>query len=74
MRVTVKLFATLREGRFKVENQELPAQSLVQDVMERLQIEPEGVAIILVNGRDSRFEAELKDGDTISLFPPVGGG
>lgn len=74
MQVTVKLFATLREGRFKVENQELPVRSLVQDVMERLQIEPEGVAIILVNGRDSRFEAELKDGDTISLFPPVGGG
>lgn len=74
MRVTVKLFATLREGRFKAENQELPDRAIVQDLLERLQIKSEGIAIILINGRDSEFEAELKEGDTISLFPPVGGG
>ncbi|MDI6812013.1 MAG: MoaD/ThiS family protein [Desulfitobacteriaceae bacterium] len=74
MRVTIKLFATLREGRFKVENWELPARASVKDVLERLGIKSEGIAIILVNGRDTQVEYELQEGDAISLFPPVGGG
>ena len=74
MRVTVKLFATFREGRFKVEERELPQESRLLDVLQPLNIKPEEIAICLVNGRNVNEKHFLKDGDTIALFPPVGGG
>ena len=74
MRVTVKLFATFREGRFKVEERELPQESRLLDVLQPLNIKPEEIAICLVNGRNVNELHVLKDGDTIALFPPVGGG
>ncbi|KGK82415.1 molybdenum cofactor biosynthesis protein MoaD [Desulfosporosinus sp. HMP52] len=74
MRVTVKLFATFRDGRFKVEERELPQGSNVLNILEPLNIKPDEVAICLVNGRDVNAQHFLNDGDTIALFPPVGGG
>lgn len=74
MQVTVKLFATFRDGRFKEKSWELADGTVVQDVLVQLQIEPSEVAILLVNGRDAKAQTELRDGDTLALFPPVGGG
>lgn len=74
MKVTIKLFATLRDGRFKVENRELPKESRVKDILSSLGIAPGEVAICLVNGRDVNDNHVLSDGDTLALFPPVGGG
>lgn len=74
VRVTVKLFATFREDRFKVEERDLPEESRVIDVLRPLNIKPEEVAICLVNGRHTDEKHLLDDGDTIALFPPVGGG
>ncbi|MHB8075139.1 MoaD/ThiS family protein [Desulfosporosinus fructosivorans] len=74
MRVTVKLFATFRDGRFKVEERELPEETRLLDVLQPLNIKPEEVAICLVNGKNVNEQQVLKDGDTIALFPPVGGG
>jgi sulfur carrier protein len=72
--VTVKLFASFRDGRFKVEERDLLEESRVLDVLEPLNIRPEEIAICLVNGRNVNEKYVLKDGDTIALFPPVGGG
>lgn len=74
MRVTVKLFATFRDGRFKVEERELPEDTSLLEVLQPLDIKPEEIAICLVNGRNVNEQHILKDGDTIALFPPVGGG
>ena len=74
MRVTVKLFATFRDGRFKVEERDLPEESQVLDLLEPLNILPEEIAICLVNGRNVDEKHVLKAGDTLALFPPVGGG
>lgn len=74
MQVNVKLFATLREGRFKQEVTELENSSSVLDVLKKYELPLEEVAICLVNGRDADNEHVLKNGDTVSLFPPVGGG
>ena len=74
MRVKVKLFATLREGRQKVIDMELPEDSTVQEIIDDLKIEKSEVAIMLINGRDGDFIRKLSDGDIIALFPPVGGG
>lgn len=74
MRITIKLFATFRDGRFKVEERELPEESQVGDVLKSLGITLEEVAICLVNGRDANEHSILGERDTLSLFPPVGGG
>ena len=74
MRVTIKLFATFREGRFKVEERDLPDGSCIVDALHRINIKPEEIAICLLNGKDANEHNVLNDGDTLALFPPVGGG
>lgn len=74
MKVNVKLFATLREGRFKEESAEMQDNSRVMDVIQKYNLPFEEVAICLVNGRDADNERILQNGDTVALFPPVGGG
>ncbi|MDA8229425.1 MAG: MoaD/ThiS family protein [Desulfitobacterium hafniense] len=74
MHVTIKLFATFRDGRPKVEIRELPEETCVKDILQSLGIAAEEVAICLVNGRDANEHSQLVDGDTLALFPPVGGG
>ncbi|MDR3584143.1 MAG: MoaD/ThiS family protein [Desulfosporosinus sp.] len=74
MRVTIKLFATFRDGRFKVEERDFPEGSCVLDVIQPLGIKPEEIAICLLNGKDANEHKVLKEGDTLALFPPVGGG
>lgn len=74
MRVTIKLFATFRDGRFKVEERDLPEGSCVLDVLQPMDIKAEEIAICLLNGKDANEHNVLNDGDTLALFPPVGGG
>lgn len=74
MEVNVKLFATLRDGRFKEEKAKLEDNTPIKDVINKYNIPVEEVRICLVNGRDADFNQSLKNGDTLSLFPPVGGG
>lgn len=74
MHITIKLFATFREGRFKVEEWELPEGTKAEEILRRLNIKSGEVAILLINGRDAAPDKTLNPGDIISLFPPVGGG
>ena len=72
--ITVKLFANLREGREK--QYQFPPEGMQKagDVINRLGISAEEVAILLINGRHSKPEDALKDGDLVALFPASGGG
>jgi molybdopterin converting factor small subunit len=73
MHIEVRLFATLRKGRFKRETFEYESSTPAY-ILSQLNIPHEDVAILLVNGRDGSFDQPLNDGDTVSIFPPVGGG
>lgn len=72
--IEVRLFATLREGRGKV--QHLPAAdfSTAGDIIRYLNIPMEEVAILLVNGFHKKTDEPVKADDIVALFPPVGGG
>jgi len=74
MQVTVKLFATLRQGRFDIDKFDLPPQTKVIDVIQRIGIPQKEVTLIFINGRHGDFSSELHEGDTLAMFPPVGGG
>lgn len=74
MKVNVKLFATLRDGRFKEKATHLEENSRVLDVINKYELPMDEVSICLVNGRDADTNQVLQNGDTVSIFPPVGGG
>ena len=74
MKIKVRLFATLREGRGKEVWLDLPAGSMADAVIKGLNITDQDVAILMVNGRDADRHRILVEGDYVSIFPPVGGG
>lgn len=74
MKIEMRLFATLREGRGKVLPMEVAEGTQVGEVTDSLGIAREDIAILLVNGRDAALERPLQEGDAVSVFPPVGGG
>lgn len=74
LQVVVKLFATFREGRQKIQTLELAEGSTPEDIFKLIGLETSEVAILLINGRDGKPDSCLKNGDTLALFPPVGGG
>ncbi|MBS3901630.1 MAG: MoaD/ThiS family protein [Dethiobacter sp.] len=74
LKITVKLFATLRHNRFKVAEHEYFAAPTILAVAEELKIPREELALTMVNGVLVPVEHLLQDGDTLSIFPPVGGG
>jgi len=79
MEIEVKLFATLRDylpkgsSRFSCK-MGVDDSTRVQDILSRLKIPEEIPKIILINGVHGKKEQMLKDGDVLSVFPPVAGG
>ena len=74
MRVTVKLFATFRTGRFNAEMREYPPGTAVGHILEELDLPEKELGAIFVNYRHAEKDYELKEGDVVSIFPLVGGG
>lgn len=72
--IEVRLFATFREGRGKIVAMAPGNIEKASDILDRLNIPYEDVAIYLINGFHSKLDAPVKDGDVLAIFPPVGGG
>ncbi len=74
MVVTVKLFATFRAGRFDVARLEQPDRATIADVVDGLRIPRHEIGVVLVGGRHADLSQGLSGGETVSIFPLVGGG
>jgi molybdopterin converting factor small subunit len=74
MYINVRLFATLRDGRKKEYLMSLAGIDSARDIIERLNIHEEEVAILLINGSDCSLNHKVQSGNIVSVFPPVGGG
>ncbi|WP_243374233.1 MoaD/ThiS family protein [Geotalea sp. SG265] len=74
MNITVKLFATFRNGRFKMDHQDWPEGVDCRRIVASLGLTEEEIGIVLINGRHVPLDQVLGHGDTLSLFPLVGGG
>ena len=74
MQITVKLFATFRIGRFDIENRAYPAGATVADVVKDLDLPEQKLGILMINSRHVAIDRVLVDGETLAIFPLVGGG
>lgn len=74
MKIQIKLFATLREGRGKILEKEYKEGTIIKDILKDLNIHIKDVAIILNKGISAKPDTILSEGDYLSIFPPVGGG
>ncbi len=74
MRITVKLFATFREHRFIKQERDVPEEVQVGNIVDELGIDRDEVGVLMVNSRHSSFDAQLRPGDILAIFPVIGGG
>jgi molybdopterin converting factor small subunit len=79
IKIRVKLFATLRQRYPHLEigeamDVELPEGTDVESLVRHLQIPDDQVKIVFVNHVIQSREYPLVEGDSVGIFPPVGGG
>ena len=75
MHILVKLFAQYREGRFKAQECEYPANTTAQNIVDALNLESVSpLGVLMVNGKHVDVNYVLQEGDSIALFQKVGGG
>ncbi len=72
--IEVKLFAYFRDGRGKSVTLDSENHKKISDIINTLGIDMSDVQIMLINGMHKKPDDEVKDGDLVSLFPPVAGG
>lgn len=79
MEIELKLFANFRdylpEGSDRFSTRiTINDSERVADVLRKLGLPAKHPKIILINGVHAKEDALLKDGDVLSIFPPVAGG
>ena len=74
MVVTVRLFATLQEGRFVEAPRDYALGASVGTIVDDLRIPQDDIGVVFVNGRNAEFDRVVSAGDVVSIFPPIGGG
>ena len=74
MAVELKLFGTLREGRFKRKSLELADNTLLSEVMTPLDLPKKQAKIVMVNGICVTDDCSLHDKDVVAIFPMIAGG
>ncbi len=81
MRVTIKLFARLRDLAGTGELiRDIPAPATVRSVWNQLTgelpslVEYESTMSVAVNAEYARMAADVHDGDEVAFLPPVSGG
>lgn len=74
VRITVRLFASFRKGRFIEAEEAYPRGITVNDIATRLEIPAKDIGIIMVDGRHAALDHLLADGARLSFFPLLGGG
>ena len=79
MKVEVRLFANLAKllppgSQKKRANVTVRKGTTVEELLDRLNVPLKITNIIMVNGVHKNRETELKEGDVVSVFPPIAGG
>lgn len=80
MEITIRLLASYRQYLPDDHDEqasyrcEIPLGATVADVVQHLPIPPTDAYTVLVRGRHASMDSVLAEGDTVAIFPAVGGG
>lgn len=75
IQINLNLFATLAKYRPKnPEGYEIVEGKTVEELITDLKVPREQVKLIFINGKRKNESYQLKSGDRVGIFPPVGGG
>ena len=74
MRFTVKLFAYIRDNRFRAEVRDYPEGTTVEEVIRSLGIDLEEVGVTMINSRHCTLDQVPAENDQLAIFPAIGGG
>ena len=79
MTVEIRCHTTLKdklppEGERGVLEYELQGEKNIRELAKSLNLPAEELHLIIVNGVQGDLDTEIKDGDRIGFFPPIGGG
>jgi len=75
MGIKIKCFATL--AQFLPQNSDdypIDQGETIKSLLDKLGIPEKEVTLFFINSSRSYLESDVKDGDRVGLFPPVGGG
>ena len=73
--IHIKLFATLRKYLPEApETYPIESGISVEELIEQLGIPVKAVKLVFINSVKSELASRLNGGETVGLFPPVGGG
>jgi len=77
--VEVRFYASLRKyhpnkGSSEALSIELDVKTNLENLLDKLKIPKEEIAVLMVNGNRTEKSYILKDRDRIGLFPLIGGG
>ena len=74
MKLTVRLFAYFRDGRFASDELDYPAGITVGEIVDRLGIDRDDIGITMINSKHCSLDDSPAEHDILALFPLVGGG
>ncbi len=74
MQVTVKLFASFRDNRFREKGMSFSEGTTVIDIIRLLEINPAEVGVTMINFRHCQQEQVVAADDIVAIFPMIGGG
>lgn len=74
MRIQVKLFASLQQGRFEHHLVDLAAPFTLGCLLDHLAISETDTGLLLRNGLQTALHDPLREGDLVAIFPLIGGG
>ncbi|WP_027183048.1 MoaD/ThiS family protein [Desulfovibrio inopinatus] len=73
MKITLKCYATLLDLT-PAAPVDMPDGTTIDELMTATGVDAKEVKLIFRNGLHAKPEDHLADGDSIGLFPPIGGG
>lgn len=75
MKVTVKYFGALKQDLcHTAEEVMLAPGATVSDLLAAIGIEKDEIGILVVSGKSATFSQRLRENDSVTLIPHIGGG
>ena len=74
MKITIKLFATLRDFGPDIKEVSVSENRTIEKIVKSFNSPEETPFLTIVNGVHTDPKEMLKERDMLALFPPVGGG